>query len=190
MGRMKRLVDRARALSSPREAFTVAQHSLALVRARVLFRHCECGERVRAIGSVRVTAHGRIRLGDGVFFMPGIVDAELTCEPGAELIVGAKSAFNYGCSIVAAKSVVIGRGCMFGSMSRVSDRLGDRVEPVVLGDEVWLGHGAIVLPGVRIGDRSVVSAGSVVSDNVPPNSLAIGNPARAISLEVRRNKTS
>jgi maltose O-acetyltransferase len=186
MAFVKRVIDRVRAISSPRDAWNVAETSLGLLRARVVFRNCDCGRAVRAIGGVRVVADGHIRLDDGVFFLPGMVDAELVCEAGAELLVGEKTAFNYGCSIVVAERVTIGKRCMFGSMSRVSDRLGDRVAPVVLGDEVWLGHGAIVLPGVTIGDRSVVSAGSVVRDDVPPNSLAIGNPARAISLDLRR----
>ena len=190
MALVKRLLDRARAIKSPRDARVLAESSIGLLRAKVVFRHCERGRLVRAIGGVRVVADGRIRLGDGVFFMAGIVDAELVCEPGGQLLIGEHSAFNYGSSIVAAKSVTIGRSCMFGSMSRVSDRLGDRIAPVVLGEEVWLGHGAMVLPGVTIGDRSVVSAGSVVSENVPPNSLAIGNPARAISLDVRRGRTT
>jgi maltose O-acetyltransferase len=189
VGRFKHVIERLRAIRSPREALEIAEATVGLARARVIFRKCECGSMVRALGGVRVMADGRIRLGDGVFFLPGMLDSELTCEAGAELLVGAESGFNYGCSIVAARSITIGRSCLFGSMSRISDRLGERVAPVVLGNEVWLGHGAIVLPGVTIGDRSVVSAGSVVCEDVPPNSLAIGNPARAISLDVRRGKS-
>lgn len=52
--------------------------------------------------------------------------------------------------------------------------------PITIGDDVWLGSGVIVLPGVTIGDRCTVGAGSVVTDDVPPDCLAVGAPARVI----------
>ena len=55
-----------------------------------------------------------------------------------------------------------------------------RVGRVTIGDEVFVGHGTIILPGVRIGSRVVVGAGSVVTKDIPDNSLAAGNPARVI----------
>ena len=55
-----------------------------------------------------------------------------------------------------------------------------RVGRVTIGDEVFVGHGTIILPGVRIGSRVVVGAGSVVTRDIPDNSIAAGNPARVI----------
>ena len=55
-----------------------------------------------------------------------------------------------------------------------------RVEPVEIGDDVFLGAGAIVLPGVKVGSRVVIGAGSVVTSDVPDNSVVAGNPARLI----------
>jgi maltose O-acetyltransferase len=52
--------------------------------------------------------------------------------------------------------------------------------PIRIGDGVWIGGGAIVLPGVAIGDGCVVGAGSIVTRDLPPGSLAVGNPARII----------
>lgn len=52
--------------------------------------------------------------------------------------------------------------------------------PVKIGNNVWLGAGAIVLPGVTIGDNCVIGAGSVVTKDIPPNSVAVGNPCRAL----------
>jgi maltose O-acetyltransferase len=52
--------------------------------------------------------------------------------------------------------------------------------PVVIGDGAWIGNRAIVLPGVTIGARAVVGAGSVVMTDIPPRTLAMGNPARVI----------
>lgn len=55
-----------------------------------------------------------------------------------------------------------------------------KVGKVTIGDEVYVGHGTIILPGVRIGNRVVVGAGSVVTKDIPDNSVAVGNPARVI----------
>ena len=55
-----------------------------------------------------------------------------------------------------------------------------RVGRVSIGDEVFVGHGTIILPGVRIGSRVVVGAGSVVTRDIPDNSVAAGNPARVV----------
>ncbi|WP_187266988.1 DapH/DapD/GlmU-related protein [Microbacterium hatanonis] len=57
---------------------------------------------------------------------------------------------------------------------------GIRIAPVWIGDDVWLGRGSIVLPGVSIGSGSVVGAGAVVSRDVPEYCVAVGVPARAI----------
>jgi maltose O-acetyltransferase len=53
-------------------------------------------------------------------------------------------------------------------------------KPVEIGSDVWVGGGAIILPGVRIGSRSVIGAGSVVSRDIPEGVLAVGNPCRVI----------
>ena len=52
--------------------------------------------------------------------------------------------------------------------------------PVRIGRDVWIGGGAIILPGVTIGDRAVIGAGSVVTKDIPPNTVAVGNPCRVV----------
>jgi acetyltransferase-like isoleucine patch superfamily enzyme len=54
------------------------------------------------------------------------------------------------------------------------------VRPVTIGDDVWIGKGCIIFPGVRIGEASIVSAGSVVRRHVPPYSVVAGNPAQLV----------
>ena len=56
----------------------------------------------------------------------------------------------------------------------------EAAKPIVIGDNVWLGGGAIVLPGVTIGENTVVGAGAVVTRDLPPNVVAVGSPARVV----------
>ena len=56
----------------------------------------------------------------------------------------------------------------------------EAAKPITIGDNVWLGGGAIILPGVTIGENSVVGAGTVVTKDIPANCVAVGNPARVI----------
>lgn len=53
-------------------------------------------------------------------------------------------------------------------------------EPVIIGSRVWIGEGAMILPGVTIGDGSIIGAGSIVTKSIPENSIAVGNPAKVI----------
>ena len=82
--------------------------------------------------------------------------------------------------------VVVGGGRGIGAAT--ARRLAEEGASVVIGDYAWIGGGAILLPGVTIGEGAVVGAGSVVSKDVPPYSVALGNPARVIKERVvRRN---
>lgn len=155
---------------------------VSLARARVLLRGREVGEGVLATGHVRVAGSGRVSIGDQVVLGGGMVPIELRSHRGATLRIGAGCVFNYGASLEAWQSVVLGERCMVASFVRVADRSPGRTAPITIGDDVWLAHGALIEPGVTIGAGSVVSAGAVVTRDVPPGSLAAGNPARCLSL--------
>jgi maltose O-acetyltransferase len=114
-----------------------------------------------------------------------MLSTQIVCHPGATLEIGDESTFNYGVSIDAAESIRIGRRCLVASMVRISDASAGQHLPVTIGEDVWIAHSAILEPGVTIGNGSVIAAGSVVTRDVPPRSLAIGNPARSMALEVR-----
>lgn len=119
-----------------------------------------------------------------------------TLRPNATISIGNDTGLS-GSSICAAISVTIGSNCLFGANVTVTDtdfhamraanrRHNNRHEdigsaPVYIGDNVFLGTGAIVLKGVTIGENSVIGAGSVVTKNIPANSIAAGNPARVIA---------
>ena len=94
-----------------------------------------------------------------------------------------------GVRISSAEDVAIEDNCMIASRAYITDcdwhGLYDRLDigrskPVRLGHNVWVGDSAIVCKGVHIGENSIVGAGAVVVDNVPPNSVAVGNPARVV----------
>jgi len=176
----------------PNGTWTVAQRKLRgaveILLGTWYLHGCERGRHVRASGRVRVANQGRIRLGDRCTFIGGMIPTELTCGPTASIEIGAECVFNYYVTIDARESVRIGSRAIFGSGVRILDHGRGGVAPVRIEDDVWVAHGAVIEPGVTIGRGSVVSAGTVVSSDVPPDSLAIGNPVRCMSLELRSSE--
>jgi maltose O-acetyltransferase len=165
-----------------RNPLTATARLMHLARAKLLFHAFEVGEGVSATGWVRAEGSGAIRLDAGTTFLGGMVPTEVISHPGATLQIGEGGLVNYGVSLEAHQGITIGRRCLLASFVRVSDRIGGRSAPVVIGDDVWLAHGVIVEPGVTVGAGSVVAAGSVVTMDVPPGSLASGNPATWVPL--------
>ena len=99
--------------------------------------------------------------------------------------------FNVNCVVLDVVRITIGSNTLFGpgvhiyaathSMSRAQRRTGlEFGKPVTIEDDVWVAGGAIVCPGVVIGRRSVIGAGSVVVNDIPPDVFAAGNPCRVI----------
>ncbi|MBZ4415681.1 DapH/DapD/GlmU-related protein [Myxococcus sp. RHSTA-1-4] len=167
-----------------------AQRALAVARARWLFRSLQSvGRNVAAYGAMRVENEGTVELGDRLTFVGGMMPGSLVCHAGARLVIGSDVQFNYGISLESWESVQIGARCMFASFVRIADRDGHTKAPIVIEDDVWVAHGAIIMPGVRVGARSVVAAGSVVTHDVPPDTLAMGNPARNMSMELVSRET-
>ena len=110
-----------------------------------------------------------------------------TLQPGAHLLIGFDCGFS-GTVLAAAESIVLGDRVVCGANVTITDtdwhgtlpeerRDGAKSAPVEIGDDVWIGLNALVLKGVRIGRRSVIAAGSVVTRDVPEGVIAAGNPA-------------
>ncbi len=149
-------------LASPRTVVRQFRQRAGGVRAQMLFRGAEIGRHVEAPGRLRVVKEGRMCIGDNVIFQGGMIVSELVCHAGGELIIGANCAFNYGFVIDCRESVRIGERCLFGSMTLLRDSDMTRHGPIVIEDDVWVAHGAVIEPGVHIGAGLIVSAGSVV----------------------------
>ena len=119
------------------------------------------------------------------------IEPPFRCDYGANIHVAEDFYVNYDCVILDVCEVRIGRGAMIGpgvhiytaehpldAAQRASGA--EMGRPVTIGNRVWIGGGAIILPGVTIGDDVVIGAGAVVTRSVEPGVLVAGNPARVI----------
>ena len=112
------------------------------------------------------------------------------CDYGANIRLGARCFFNFNCVVLDVCPVTVGAHTLFGPAVQIYTathpldpalrRTQEFGRPVEIGADVWVGGGAIVCPGVRIGDRTVVGAGSVVTRDLPADVLAAGNPCRVL----------
>lgn len=113
------------------------------------------------------------------------------CDYGYNIIAGDKVFFNFNCIVLDVMQVKIGSRTLFGPNVQVYTATHplDPVErasgleyakPVTIGEDVWIGGSAVICPGVVIGDRSVIGAGSVVTKDIPSDVFAAGNPCKAI----------
>lgn len=147
--------------------------SLSTLRA-VLYRGAgfAIGRRVSFVSPITVIgggrhAYGRLRIGEGC-------------------LIGYRPLFNLDDTITLKRNVSLGPNVSIYTSTHLlgpaSRRMNPNVitRPVVIEDGVWVGAGSIILPGVTIGRGTVISAGSVVSESLPPNVLAMGNPAASV----------
>ncbi|MBO8186258.1 sugar O-acetyltransferase [Streptomyces spirodelae] len=113
------------------------------------------------------------------------------CDYGTHISIGTGTFVNFGAVFLDAAPITIGRDVQIGpnvqlltpthELDAERRRAGwEKGVPVTIGDNVWLGGGVIVCPGVTIGADTVVGAGSVVTKDLPPGVLAVGNPARVV----------
>jgi maltose O-acetyltransferase len=123
-------------------------------------------------------------VGEGV-----VVKSTFRCDYGYNVSVGAGTFVNYGCVMLDVVSIRIGAACQLASGVQLlaathpvdpqARRLGwEYGQPITIGDNVWLGGGVIVCPGVTIGADTVVGAGAIVTRDLPAGVVAVGNPAR------------
>jgi maltose O-acetyltransferase len=112
------------------------------------------------------------------------------CDYGWNILLGQKCFFNFNCIVLDVCEVRVGDFTLFGPavqiyaathpMNAALRRKQEFGRPIEIGSDVWVGGGAIICPGVRIGSRSVIGAGSVVTRDIPEGVFAAGNPCRVI----------
>jgi maltose O-acetyltransferase len=131
--------------------------------------------------------HDAKRVGKGCYYLDLIVWLN-----GEFIELGEEVGFNYGCSVNGFGGLTVGDRTMFGPYSMIHtanhetdpskplQEQGHIKAPVTIGKEVWIAMGVMILPGVTIGDGVIVGAGSVVTKDLPPYTLAVGNPCKVI----------
>lgn len=125
-------------------------------------------------------------LGEGTVVRP-----PFAVDYGSNVTLGSRTFVNYHLTLADVAAITIGDDCQIGPNVQLltpihpsapgprRERL-ERAEPIVIGDNVWLGGGVTVLPGVSIGNNAVIGASAVVTKDVPANVVAVGNPARVL----------
>lgn len=130
------------------------------------------------------------------------IDVPFYCDYGQNISIGNNVIININCTFIDCNKITIGNNVLIASNVQiytathpvdVNERLlanwsydnphaffNTYALPVTIEDNVWIGGGVIILPGVTIGKNSVIGAGSVVNKSIPPNSLAVGNPCKVI----------
>jgi maltose O-acetyltransferase len=156
------------------------QRAMALVEAFNRSPASDPGERRRLLAEL-LGAYG-----EGSEIRP-----PLLCDYGYQTTVGARTFANFGLVVLDVARVTIGDDVQIGPNVQLLTAThplapGQRrdkwesAEPIVIGDNVWLGGGVIVCPGVTIGENTVVGAGAVVTKDLPADVVAVGNPARVL----------
>lgn len=112
------------------------------------------------------------------------------CDYGSNIQLGQKVYFNFNCVVLDVCPVKIGDYTMFGPavqiytathpLNAAERRRGEYAKPIEIGSDCWIGGGAVILPGVTIGSKTVIGAGSVVTRDVPAGVVAAGNPCRVL----------
>jgi maltose O-acetyltransferase len=125
-------------------------------------------------------------VGEGVVIRP-----PFHCDYGSRIAIGAGTFVNFGCVLLDVAEIRIGAACQIATGVHIVTathpvdpeprRLGwESAEPIAIGDNVWLGSGVVVCPGVTIGDDTVVGAGAVVTRDLPAGVVAAGVPANVL----------
>ena len=126
------------------------------------------------------------QVGEGVVIRP-----PFRCDYGTYISIGAGTFVNFDCLMLDVAPIRIGKACQLATRVQLLTpthpidpeprRAGwEAAEPITIGDNVWLGGGAIVCPGVTIGANTVVGAGAVVTRDLPAGVVAVGAPARVL----------
>lgn len=119
------------------------------------------------------------------------IEPPFRCDYGYNIFIGDNFYTNYNCTILDCAKVIIGNNVMFGpnvSLFTAGHPIHFETRntgleyafPIVIGNNTWIGGGVIINPGITIGDNVVIGSGSVVTKDIPSNSIAVGNPCKVV----------
>jgi len=119
------------------------------------------------------------------------IEPPFYCDYGTNIIVGDRVFFNFNCIVLDICPVTIGNDVLIAPNVQIyggthptdwQTRASylESGKPISIGNNVWIGGGAIICPGVSIGEGAIIGAGSVVTKDIPPFVMAVGNPCRVI----------
>ena len=125
----------------------------------------------------------------GSFGRESEIRPPLYCDYGYQLHIGARTFVNFGLTALDVAEIRIGDDVQIGPNvqllapthppdAELRRAKWEAARPITIGNNAWLGGGAIVLAGVTVGENAIVGAGAVVTKDVPPNAIVVGNPAR------------
>jgi maltose O-acetyltransferase len=163
-----------------------AQLTQERIKARLLLKELNEAREDDVATRIRVLKHLLPHAGADLWLQPPFY-----CDYGSNIFIGEKVFFNFNCVVLDVAKVTIGSRTLFGPNVQVyaathpmdSKERATGLEagkPVTIGDDVWIGGSVVICPGVTIGDRSVIGAGSVVTRDIPADVFAAGNPCRVI----------
>jgi len=121
------------------------------------------------------------------------IEPPFFCDYGYNIHTDQKVYFNFNCVLLDVMPIHIGSNVLFGPLVQIytathpADAFERRKGPefasaITIGDDCWIGGGAIITPGITIGDRCIVGAGAVVTKDVPSDTMVVGNPAKPLTI--------
>lgn len=175
--------------------------SVAFFRYPVLRSMCaSVGERLQMEHIPTISGGARVFIGDDVNLSGSLTVAGGRVFPNPELRIGNRTFIGSKTIFSVARLIEIGDDVLIAGGCSVSDYSGhpldpdkraagvqvapEDVRPVRIGNKAWLGRGAVILPGVTIGEGAVIGAATVVTKDVPPGHICVGNPGRLLSRTV------
>lgn len=159
----------------------------AVYKLRGLYKLGEMSSKIR--GKVFINKMGEIQVGENLSIVGHPWAVQLTSNKRASLTIGHHVYINAGVGIAASTGIIIGDHVKIGPRSSIFDSNYHRMDStdngelsakIVIGHNVWIGADCTILPGVTIGDNSVIAAKSTVNKDIPNNVLAGGSPAKVI----------
>jgi maltose O-acetyltransferase len=163
-----------------------AQLSEERVKCRLLLKELNESREDQVEERARILKELIPNAGEGLWLQPPFF-----CDYGYNMKIGDRVFFNFNCVVLDVALVTIGSRTLFGPNVQIytathpmnhEERASglEYAKPITIGEDVWLGGSVVVCPGVTIGDRSVIGAGSVVTKDIPPDVFAAGNPCKVI----------